>query len=189
MFRRSKTESLKANAISASELALQLAQDKRFRKRLLSAMRHSSEPGRRTRRGLGLMGAVTRFASDEALHAELRGARNDLQRAYGRVEAKRRTRKLRRLGVLAGLGSLAAVPRLRERVASAVAKAPTRSERLRDLAGRLRSNDSGGSASRPRKLEDLTKEELYGRAQEAEIPGRSEMSKEQLIEALRARSS
>jgi hypothetical protein len=168
MFRRSKTESLKANALSASELALQLAQDKRFRKRLLAAMRHSSEAGRRTRRGLGFTGAVARFATDEALHAELRSARNDLQRAYARVETKRHTHKLRRLGFLAGLASLAAVPRLSERVASALAKAPTDS---------------------PSNLEDLTKEELYVRAQEAEIPGRSEMSKDQLIEALRARSS
>jgi hypothetical protein len=187
MFRRTKTESFKANAISASELALQLARDKRFRRKLLSAMRHSSDAGRRTRRGLGLMGAVTRLANDKVLHAELRSARNDLQHAYARVEAKKRTHKLRRLGFLAGLASLAAVPRLRERVASAVAKASSDGERLRDLAALLRSNNSGGRA--PRTLEDLTKEELYGRAQEAKIPGRSEMSKEQLIEALRTRSS
>ena len=47
---------------------------------------------------------------------------------------------------------------------------------------------SDDSRARPRRLEDLTKEELYARAQEADIPGRSEMSKEQLAEALRARS-
>jgi hypothetical protein len=189
MFRRSTTESLKANAVSASELALQLAQDKRFRKRLLSAMRHSSEAGRRTRRGLGLTGAVIRFANDKALHAELRSARNDLQRAYARVEAKRRMHRLRRLGFVAALASLAAVPRLRERVASAVAKAPRDSRRLKGLAAHLRSNDFGRGHSRPSNLEDLTKDELYARAQDAEIPGRSEMSKEQLIEALRAKSS
>ena len=39
-----------------------------------------------------------------------------------------------------------------------------------------------------RPLEDLTKEELYERAKTAAIPGRSTMSKEQLIEALRASS-
>jgi hypothetical protein len=189
MFRRSKTESLKANALSASELALQLAQDKTFRKRLLSAVRHSSEAGRRTRRSLGLTAAASRFATDDALHAELRSARDDLQRAYARVVAKRRAHRLRRLGLLAGLASLAAVPRLRGRVASAVAKAPRDSRRLKDLAAHLRSNDVGRAHSRPRNLEDLTKDELYARAQEAEIPGRSEMSKEQLIEALRARSS
>ena len=33
-------------------------------------------------------------------------------------------------------------------------------------------------------LAQLTKEELYKKAQEADIPGRSEMTKDQLIEAL-----
>jgi hypothetical protein len=33
-------------------------------------------------------------------------------------------------------------------------------------------------------LEDLTKEELYKRAQDADIPGRSEMSKDELVRAL-----
>ena len=33
-------------------------------------------------------------------------------------------------------------------------------------------------------LSELTKEELYKKAQAADIPGRSEMTKEQLIEAL-----
>ena len=169
MFPRSKTERLKTNAISASELALELAQDEKFRKRLLSAIKHSSEAGRRTRRGLGLTGAVSRIATDQALHAELRSARNDLERAYTRAEAKRSTHRLRRLGVVAGLASLTAVPQLRKRVASAIARAPR--------------------PSVPARLENLTKEELYVRAQAADIPGRSEMSKDQLIEALRARSS
>jgi DNA end-binding protein Ku len=39
----------------------------------------------------------------------------------------------------------------------------------------------GGSAD----LESLSKEELYERAQAADIPGRSGMSKRQLINALR----
>jgi Rho termination factor-like protein len=34
-------------------------------------------------------------------------------------------------------------------------------------------------------LEDLTKDELYERAREADIEGRSEMTKEELIDALR----
>jgi len=37
-------------------------------------------------------------------------------------------------------------------------------------------------------LSELTKEELYEKAQEADIPGRSEMTKEQLVEALGAAS-
>ena len=39
-----------------------------------------------------------------------------------------------------------------------------------------------------RDLEELTKDELYERARAADIHGRSEMSKEELIAALRERS-
>ena len=39
-----------------------------------------------------------------------------------------------------------------------------------------------------RNLSGLTKEELYRRAQKADIPGRSEMSKQQLVDALRSTS-
>jgi len=188
MFGRSKTEKLKENAVSASELALQLAQDKKFRKRLLSGIKHSSEAGRRTRRGLGLTGAIARLASDQALKTELRSARNDLRRAYGQLEAKRRKHRLRRFTLLAGLVSLAAVPQLRERVSAVIADVPKHRQRLTDIANRVRPAEPSDGPSRPSALEDLTREELYARAQEAEIPGRSEMSKKQLVEALRAKS-
>jgi hypothetical protein len=187
VFGRSKTERIKENAVSASELALRLAQDKRFRKRLLSAIKHASEAGHRTRRGFGLTAAVSRFASDRALQAELRNARKDLQRAYARLETKGRTHRLRRFVLVAGLASLAAVPQLRERVTGAIANVPKSRQRLRGPANRARSDDSSESAARPRTLEDLTREELYARAQESDIPGRSEMSKQQLVEALRAK--
>ncbi len=184
MFGRSKTDRIKQNAASASELALRLAQDKKFRKRLLSAIKHSSEVGRRTRRGLGVTGAARRFASDQALHAELRRARSDLKQAYGRLATKRRSHKLRRLTFLAGVASLA-IPQLRQRLAAAIASAPKHRRRLTGLASRARSTES--SDGRPRALENLTREELYARAQEADIPGRSEMSKQQLVDALRAK--
>jgi hypothetical protein len=38
-----------------------------------------------------------------------------------------------------------------------------------------------------RSLEELTKEELYERAQAADIEGRSTMSKDELVRALKAR--
>ncbi len=38
------------------------------------------------------------------------------------------------------------------------------------------------------RLEDLTKDELYERAQKADIAGRSDMTKEELIKALRSAS-
>ena len=37
-------------------------------------------------------------------------------------------------------------------------------------------------------LEDMTKDQLYERAQKADIPGRSEMTKGELIKALRSAS-
>ncbi len=37
-------------------------------------------------------------------------------------------------------------------------------------------------------LEDMTKDELYERAQKADIPGRSDMTKNELIKALRSPS-
>ena len=42
-------------------------------------------------------------------------------------------------------------------------------------------------SSVPHRLEDRTKEQLYARAQELEIDGRSSMTKDQLIAAIRAK--
>ena len=72
---RSKKERAKANAVSAGALALQLAKDKKFRDRLLSAIEHGYAAGQRTRRGLGLRGTVAGLATDETLLRELRSAR------------------------------------------------------------------------------------------------------------------
>jgi len=175
MFKQSRAEKLKKNAVSASELAMQLAKDRKFRKRLLSAVQHSSEAKRRARRDLGLVAGVKRVAADESLQSELKRARNDLQRARARLESKRSSHRLRKLSLLlAALASLFAVPQVRARISA-------ETERLLGLAGRVRPG-----SGRPRTLDDLTKEELYARAQEADIPGRSEMSKEELVAALRA---
>lgn len=180
----SRKETLKANAASAYTLALQLAQDRKFRNWLISAIYHASAAGKRTRRDLGLRGTVAGLAADETLLKELRSARRDLKQAYGRLEAKKRTHKLRNFLLLAALASLAAVPQLRARLGAVFAKA-SKVREGRSAVGARSTSDSG---ARPRRLEDLTKEELYARAQEADIPGRSEMSKEQLVEVLRARS-
>jgi len=188
MFRPSRKERIRPNAVSVSGLALQLAQDKRFRERLLSAIKHGSEAGRRTDDGVGLTGVARQLASDEALQSELRNARTDLQRAYERLDAKRRGHRLLKLTLLAGLASLTVVPQLRQRISSLIAKAPKNPQQLKVLTKRVRANNSGSrSSSRPHALEDLTKEELYARAQAADIPGRSAMSKEQLVDALRTK--
>jgi hypothetical protein len=179
MGRRSRIERMKKEAGSASALAVKLAQDRKFRERLLSAIEHGYEASRQARRGLGLGGAVRRLATDQALLREVRSARSDLEQAYARLEAKRRSHKLRNLLALTALASIAGVPQLRERLAAVIAKASRRATRLAA---------SDDSPTRPHSIEDSTREELYARAQEADIPGRSEMSKEQLVEALRARS-
>ena len=185
---RSRKERVKANAVSAGVLALQLAKDKKFRDRLLSAIEHGYAAGQRTRRGLGLRGTVAGLAADKTLLRELRSAGRDLEQAYGRLEAKRRSHKLRNFLVLAALASLAAVPQFRARLAAAFAKASKVRQSPPGVGNSGTRSPSDDSRARPRRLEDLTKEELYARAQEADIPGRSEMSKEQLVEALRARS-
>jgi hypothetical protein len=188
MFGRSRREKVKENAMNASALALQLAQDRKFRRRLLSAIEHSAKAGRRTRRGLGLSGAVARLATDQTLLRELKSARDDLQQAYGRLEAKRRSHKVRNVVVLAALASVAGAPQVRERAAAAVKRARERLQGRTEPGSQVaRSTVTDESPSRPRRLEDLTREELYARAQEVDIAGRSEMSKEQLIEALRGK--
>jgi hypothetical protein len=63
----------------------------------------------------------------------------------------------------------------------------TASKNVRHLTDQATANIPTGNGTPPRSLEDLTKEQLYARAQEAEIPGRSEMSKEELIDALRVK--
>jgi hypothetical protein len=172
-----------------ADAALQLAQDRKFGKRLSSGVEHGTEALRRARRGEGLRGVAWRLVADQAVHDELRNSRKDLRQAYARIDAKRRgrpaIRSLVKLASVTGLASLAAVPQVRERVSALIATASKSGEQLKDLAA---ANIPGGNGTRPGSLEDLTKGQLYARAQEAEIPGRSEMSKEELIDALRVKS-
>jgi hypothetical protein len=188
VFGRGRGTRIKESAVNASEVALRLAQDKKFRKRLISAIEHGSKAGRRTRRSLGLTGAVTRLARDQALRAELKGARDDLQHAYARLDRKKRSHKLRNLALLAGLASLARVPQVRERATSALESARKYGRRPGDPSAEKRAEETPDDSSRPGSLDDLTKEELYARAQEADISGRSEMSKDELVAALRRQS-
>jgi hypothetical protein len=112
MLDRSNTsQKLKENAVNASELAVQLAQDRKFRKRLLSAVRHSSEAGRRTRENLGMAGTVKRVVADQALQADLRG--DDLQQAYARIESKRSSHRLRNVILFVATAAAVAVPEVR----------------------------------------------------------------------------
>jgi hypothetical protein len=89
-----------------------------------------------------------------------------------------RVRKLLLGGVIVAIGAVLA--RRRQRT---VDLALAQSDRVRGVteAGRKRV----ARLKREPDLEELTKEELYQRAQAADIPGRSEMSKDELIAALR----
>jgi hypothetical protein len=188
LFGRSRTEKVKANAGRSAELALELAQDKRFRKQLLSAIKHGSQARRRAQNSLSTAAALRRLVSDRALQNELRRARDDLQKAHARVAAKQRAGRLRKLLLAAAVGSLAAFPSLRRRLSNLFEEVSTRSQFLRDFAPGGDGTGAVRQAARPRSLDDLSKEELYARAQEADIPGRSEMSKQDLVAALRAKS-
>ena len=186
MLGRGRSAKLRKNAIDASELARQLAQDRKFRKRLSSAIGHGVKARRRARREVGLANTIRRMATDERLLRELRSARDDLQKANRRVRRRRRSHKLRNAALVGSVAGLAAVPQVRQKVTGVFSDESVRRDavnRVKNLRGSYGSDRSG----RPGNLDDLTREELYARAQEAEIPGRSEMSKDELVEALRAR--
>jgi hypothetical protein len=184
---RGRSAKLRKNAVDASELARQLAQDPKFRKRLASAIGHGVIARRRARKQLGLGGTVRRLASDERLLRELRSARDDLQRASRRIQ-RRRSHKLRNAALVGSLAGLAAVPQVRQRITAVASDEKVRRDavdRVKNVVGGYTPNRVG----RPASLEDLTRDELYARAQEADIPGRSEMSKDELVKALRGTSS
>src|SRR4051812_269924 len=101
MFRRSKTTVLKDKAASTRDLAVALAQDKKFRRQLLSAAGHGRIAGRRAARRTGTVAVVTRLANDQKLRRELRKMAENLQKAATRVE-KKRSHKLRNSLVILG---------------------------------------------------------------------------------------
>jgi hypothetical protein len=174
--------------VESAEAALHIAQDRKLGKRLFSAVGHATQAWRRARRDGGLADTAQRLVADQAVHDELRSSVRDLEQAYARLDTKRHGRRiftsLAKLTSVAGLGSLAAMPQVRERVSALIASASRNSRQLADLATE---NIRGDDEPRLRSLEDLTKEKLYARAQEADIPGRSEMSKDELIDALRVK--
>ena len=59
-----------------------------------------------------------------------------------------------------------------------------RFDRTEDADGDGGSNGAGGDAGAAEDLEDLSRDELYERAQREDVPGRSSMSRKELIEAL-----
>jgi uncharacterized membrane protein len=107
MFERSKTTVLKDKAASGKDLAVALAQDKKFRKELVSALSHGRIARRRARR-IGAIAAVSRLAADQRLVGELRHMADSLQRAVTRAEQKR-SHRLRNSLIVAGAGGAVAI--------------------------------------------------------------------------------
>jgi len=111
MFNRSKTQAVKEGAASGTDLAVSLAQDKKFRKQLLSAVGHGAAARERAASRIGLIAAAHRLGTDKELRNELRQMSEGLQNAWTRVE-KKRSHKLRNfLLVIVGIGAAVAATR------------------------------------------------------------------------------
>src|SRR6266487_2435981 len=108
MFRQSRTTALKAKATGGKDLAVALAQDKKFRKQLLSAIRHGEFARRRAASRIGPVAVVSRLAADQKLTRELRQMAENLQRAVTRAE-KKRSHSFRNTLLLVGAGGAVAV--------------------------------------------------------------------------------
>ena len=89
-------------------MASDLAQDKKFRDKLLAAMGHATAAQQRARR-LMMFASIARMATDAQLRAEVRQAASDLQAAWDRAHRKRGHRLRNMLLMLLGGGAVAAV--------------------------------------------------------------------------------
>jgi uncharacterized membrane protein len=146
MFRRNKTAAvkdsaaaLKDSAISATEFASALANDRKFRRELISAVGHGRRATRRAARKIGFFPTMTRLSSDPKLRRELGKMVESLDKVWSRVE-KKRSHKLRNFLIALGVGG------------AAVAAAASRKE-VRDKVGRALPTNAG-SRSTPRAIEE-----------------------------------
>ena len=98
MLKRTQTQALKESAASVTDLAAALAKDKKFRKELLSGIRHGVVARRRASRRFAFIAAATRVVADPKLKNELRKMTKNLEKAWVSVSApaalRRRTRRL-----------------------------------------------------------------------------------------------
>src|SRR5919108_4390176 len=102
--------STKEKAQSQLDLAARLAKDKKFRRELMSAIRHGEIARRRARRRIGFVAAAQRLGADPKLRREVRKMIGNLEKARMRVE-KKRSHTLRNTLLLVGAaGVVVAVP-------------------------------------------------------------------------------
>src|SRR3954447_3339327 len=116
MLRRNRAAAVKESAVSGKELAVALAQDKKFRKELVAAVGHGVVARRRAARRLGIVAAIGQLAADEELRRELRQMTQNAQKAWARAE-KKRSNRLRNTVIFllaSGGAAAAALPQSRQ---------------------------------------------------------------------------
>jgi len=104
--RSETTAALKTRATEAGQLATDLAQDPKFRKKLVSALGHGAQAKRRASWRMGSVAAAAKLAADEELRNELRDMANDLRAAWARVERKQSHKFRNLLFLLLGGGAV-----------------------------------------------------------------------------------
>jgi uncharacterized membrane protein len=97
-----------------------MAEDEKFRHRVMAALEHADAARRRALPATGMAATIARLTTDDELQGHLRDMRKALDKAQRRVRRKKQSHRMRNtLIVVGGTGAaLAAVPMLRSRFSS-----------------------------------------------------------------------
>src|SRR5262249_31373916 len=98
-----------SKASEASGFAAQLAKDKKFRKELLSAIKHGTIAQRRAKRKMGFLAVARGMSRDPKLRREVQKMVDSVDRLVSRMERKRGHKVRNTLLVLGGVGGAAAI--------------------------------------------------------------------------------
>ena len=117
--RRNARENVVEAASAVAPYAERLAEDAKFRHRVMSALEHAEAARRRALPATGMAATVARLATDDELQKHLRDMRDAIAKAQDRVRRKRSHKLRNTLIVVGGTGAaIAAVPMLRHRFSS-----------------------------------------------------------------------
>src|SRR3954469_15056349 len=110
MFGQSRTATAKERAAAATELATQLARDKRFCKQLIGAAKHGAQAKSRAAHHLGRLSVARDLAADAEFRDEMHQMTRDLQAAWSKLQTRRhKSHVLRDALMLTGAGAALAV--------------------------------------------------------------------------------
>jgi len=98
-----------SKASEASGFAAQLAKDKKFRKELLSAIKHGTIAQRRAKRKMGFLAVARGMSRDPKLRREVQKMVDSVDKLVSRMEKKRSHKVRNALLVLGGVGGAAAI--------------------------------------------------------------------------------